>query len=99
MQRYISKIRFLVGNAKILSQYHKRIKEGYPLCPYDDNVCGFLDDLSKQLRFDAEAKKYPDILTFAFWCRKGNILKLKKISNMKTCIGRGMIFHIPPTCP
>ena len=51
------------------------------LPPYDDLVCEFLDTLAGSLRRDSEAKKYPDVQTFAFWCRKANIQKLKKYIN------------------
>ena len=46
--------------------------------PYNKNVCDFLGDLSNELNLSAEAKKYPDIKTLAFWCRKQNIYNLKK---------------------
>ena len=44
-----------------------------PMEPYSDLVCDFLDEYSSALRKDVEAKQYSDVLTFAFWARKGNI--------------------------
>ena len=41
--------------------------------PYDPVLCDFSDTLSKTLRSLKETKNYPDILTFAFWCRRANI--------------------------
>lgn len=69
-----------------------------PDIPYSNLVCEFLDELSKRLRIDNEAKEYTDILTFAFWCRRANILKLKEdFLDKKARIGRGLVFHIAPS--
>ncbi len=70
------------------------------LPPYDDLVCEFLDTLAGSLRRDSEAKKYPDVQTFAFWCRKANIQKLKKVYQQDEPyirLGKGVIFHIAPS--
>lgn len=70
------------------------------LAPYDEHICDFLNDWSVLLRNDAEAKTYPDVMSFSFWCRKGNILQLKEAYEKREpgCrIGRGMIFHIAPS--
>ncbi len=69
-----------------------------PMIPFEDQVCEFLDRLSKALREDLEAKQYPDIMTFAFWIRKANILKLKTLYQKKEVrVGKGLIFHIAPS--
>lgn len=66
--------------------------------PFDERVCDFLDKLSKEIRMDAEAKEYPDILTFAFWIRKANILKLKeRYQENSIRLGRGLVFHVAPS--
>lgn len=65
---------------------------------YSDVVCDFLNDLSKMLRRENEAKEYSDILTFAFWCRKANIVNLKeKYTTTDMRVGKGMVFHIAPS--
>lgn len=75
--------------------------EKKPLVPYSDIVCDFLDEFSSALRKDTEAKAYPDVLTFAFWARKGNIQKKKQefLNRQKNrvCIGKGIVFHIAPS--
>lgn len=84
-----SEINYLVGNEYL---------EIKPLPVYSDVVCDFLDDLSKELRKDREAKGFPDVLTFAFWCRKANVLKLKEeYPFVCNHIGRGVVFHIAPS--
>ena len=72
--------------------------EIHPLPIYSDIVLDFLNDLSKECRKDLEAKRYPDILTFAFWCRKANLIRLKEkhqVDNER--IGKGLVFHIAPS--
>ena len=54
-----------------------RIKSTRPFAPYDELLCEFLNDLSAELRSYEESLIYPDIMAFAFWCRKANIAKLK----------------------
>jgi hypothetical protein len=47
---------------------------------------------------DQEAKAYPDVITFGFFCRKGNIERLKKAyqTQISHRLGRGVTFHIAP---
>ena len=69
-----------------------------PLPVYSREACGFLDDLSKFLRGDREAKGFPDIMAFAFWCRRGNILRLRDAYPFRERrMGRGLAFHIAPS--
>jgi len=46
-----------------------------------------------------EAKEYPDIITFGFFCRKGNLQKLKQTyaGKIEERIGKGLSFHIAPS--
>ena len=75
--------------------------EAKPLEIFSDIVREFLDDLSKELRNDVDAKRFPDIMTFAFWCRKANIEKIKKDylqdGSKRISVGRGIAFHIAPS--
>ncbi len=66
--------------------------------PFDKLICKFFDKISKAILKNDKAKKYPDLITFGFWCRNSNILKIKnKYSNENFRIGLGLIFHITPT--
>ncbi len=65
---------------------------------FNDEVCDFLDDLSKWIRKDKEACKFSDLISLAFWCRKSNVEKIKKsFCDDKVHIGRGLVFHITPS--
>lgn len=64
---------------------------------FDEDICSFLNILANLIRKDSEAKRYPDIVTFGFFCRKANIEKLKKTYDEDFRIGRGLSFHIAPS--
>lgn len=82
-----SNIKYLVGNSSF---------EYFPLPIFSEKICEFLDELSRALR--KNARKMNDVTTFAFWCRKSNISKIKEsyMQNV-TRIGKGLIFHIAPS--
>ncbi|MEK9727152.1 MAG: acyl-CoA reductase [Candidatus Margulisiibacteriota bacterium] len=70
-----------------------------PLVPFDDETIDYLNALSKVIRKDPILRNYPDVATFAFFCRESNINQLKKrYSNTNSFkLGRGVIFHISPS--
>ena len=69
------------------------------LCIFSNEVTEYLNFLSKTLFDDKRSRQYPDISTFAFFCRKANILTLKKQHSKHDHIrlGKGLIFHIAPS--
>lgn len=88
MKKY-NEVKYLVG---------KEITEINPFVPFDDLLCDFLNDLSKDIMLNKEAVAYSDIITFAFWCRKANINKIKNDFNNKHFrLGLGLVFHITPS--
>lgn len=70
-----------------------------PDLPFADNVIEFLNALSSALLKDRTSRLYPDAITFAFFCRKANLLALKeKYTSVDTLsLGRGILFHIAPS--
>lgn len=64
---------------------------------FDDRICELLEALSATIRNNKEAKQYPDIVTLGFFCRKGNIQKLKQEYFVKDRLGKGLSFHIAPS--
>lgn len=95
MQINSDKISFLCGSPDSLDKLCiiKRLP------PFSDMVCDFLKELSDEILKDKEGKKYPDVVTFGFFCRKGNTGRLRSeygesISNR---LGRGVSFHIAPS--
>ena len=63
---------------------------------------GFLTNCNQdfqELNKDPRTRAYPDVATFGFFCRRANILSLKKkySSNDIIRLGRGIVFHIAPS--
>ena len=102
MQRNLNReklhgLTYAVGNEDILCEM-----PNVPVRPlFDDSVVEFLNCLSKKILADRASRRFPDVVTFAFWIRKGSLLELKKTygSTAEGChsVGRGMIFHIAPS--
>ena len=87
--KFKDKIEYLVGNDDIYVT---------PFAPYDDLSCEFLNDLYLSLKVNKKIKNFPDLMSFAFWCRKANITKLKNIFfDNKIRIGLGLAIHITPS--
>lgn len=65
--------------------------------PFSDVVIEYLNALSAALLRDRESRLYPDVVTFAFFCRKGNLQKLKEqFATDEVRLGRGILLHIAP---
>lgn len=73
----------------------------YQACfrPFDETVCNFLMHLSKKLLGHANAQQFPDVVTFAFFCRRANLVKLSRLYEQYRlhALGRGLSFHIAPS--
>ncbi len=68
-----------------------------PLQPFSSEVIAFLQALSVELLSTPESRTFPDIATFAFWCRKSSLMKMKlDFESRERRIGRGNIFHVAP---
>jgi hypothetical protein len=67
--------------------------------PFSDNAISFLNALSGILRNETKINTFPEIATFAFFCRRANLIQLKKnyYPNTNQRSGRGIIFHIAPS--
>ena len=86
----INNIEWLVGSIETLSEK--------PVVPFDETVIEELDALSKALMKDPASRQYPDVVTFAFFCRRGNLLKLKEqYATSAIRLGWGTVFHIAPS--
>lgn len=69
-----------------------------PLVPYNSQACDFLAELSKLLMASSEAKSYPEVVAFAYWCRRANILKMaQQFGSDKRRLGLGLAFHVAPS--
>ena len=83
-------VEFLVGNENF---------DYTPNFSFDDNVVSFLNDFSIKLNSMKLIRDYPDLKTLSFWCRKNNIINLKRkfFDKENIRLGLGFIFHITPS--
>ena len=64
---------------------------------FDQNICKFLNIFSEEILKNKKAKKYVDLVTFAFWIRGKNLDKIKtRYINGEIRLGHGLAFHITP---
>ncbi len=69
-----------------------------PLIPFSPLVIELLNQVSEQLMSHALLRDFPDVATFAFWCRKASISTLKsRYVDRNQRLGRGVIFHVAPS--
>lgn len=69
-----------------------------PLHAYSPEAISFVSDLSSTIMKSPVSRVYPDIAALGFWCRKGNILKLKEnCPEAELRLGRGVCFHVAPS--
>lgn len=94
MRALSNQIDFLVGDHTGLSQFVKV----QPLEIFPPVVLSFWAQVSARLLSGRQIKQYPDVATFAFFCRKAHLLSLQKsYLNTGLRLGRGVIFHIAPS--
>lgn len=69
-----------------------------PLRAYSDEVIEFISELSSRIMKSPLMRAFPDLGALGFWCRKGNILKLKEnCPEANFRLGRGICFHVAPS--
>jgi len=67
------------------------------LQPFSDCVLNFLSELSKNLLNNPLVAEYPDVIGFAYWCRKANLIRLSlQFNSANNRLGRGLALHITP---
>ena len=68
------------------------------LPPYAPEAVTFLAALSKQLLARTDIRAYPDVATFAYWCRRANLARLQReLGREHLRMGRGVAVHIAPS--
>lgn len=94
METVLEEVDFLLGDkfdtVDLLNQHSFDI--------FSDVTLSFLSDISKELLNSPFVREYPDVATFAFYCREANLKVIK--TSYPDCIklqtGRGILFHIAP---
>lgn len=76
----------------------ERIFSSNAFAPFCNEVVAFLQALSSKLLQNSEARNYPDVIAFGFWCRVSRLQAMKKCySGQGIQLGRGVVFHITPS--
>lgn len=86
-----SRLEVLVGDARAISNKPSEI--------FSDERIEFLASLSGVLFKLPQVRGMSDVSTFAYWCRKSNLIRLRDQGrfNNKLKMGLGLSFHICPT--
>jgi hypothetical protein len=66
-----------------------------PLPPFAPGPRELLARLSERLVADPATRSLPDVMAFAFWCRKGNVERQARYDD-EVRLGRGLAFHVAP---
>jgi hypothetical protein len=94
MQQNFSEINFLFSKSEKLEDIRNISSDEV----FSDYSITLLSNLSVELYKIPQIRKFPDLATFAFYCRKANLLLLKKkYESSDFRIGRGVVFHIAPS--
>ncbi|MDR1732847.1 MAG: hypothetical protein LBR61_12215 [Synergistaceae bacterium] len=85
----MSDVEYVIGSENI---------SNIPMQTYSDDICRFVEALSEKLTKFGDVRRYPDVAALAFWCRKGNIGRLKAdFGSTEFRLGRGLCFHVAPS--
>lgn len=91
MQLSFKELQYVVGSPEVV----ENMMDARVLRPFDDDVIAFLNDLSGIL---CKNRKYSDVVTFGYWCRKAVLLKEKeKYDDIMERFGKGIVFHSTPS--
>lgn len=95
MQKNFKGVQFLFPNEFVLEDFI----QNHSIEPFAEETVDYLNALSKELFKDSRTRLYPDVATFGFFCRRANILVLKRKDNSNDVVrlGRGILFHIAPS--
>ena len=64
---------------------------------FDKEIISFLIEFSDLVMKDKKAKNYPDLISFAFWCRASNLESMNARYGLYTTrLGLGTVLHITP---
>ena len=93
MPQNFNQVRYLIGDSDVVA----KMEQVPAFAPFDDSVMDYLNRVSNILLKKPDARLYPDVVTFAFWCRKASVKKMRKnYTDIANRIGRGVVFHIAP---
>jgi len=94
MQQNFNEITFLFSEQRRLES----VRNVSPEEIFSNSSVDFLNALSSELVKAPRIRQFPDVASFAFFCRKANLQWLKnKQSEFEIRLGRGVVFHVAPS--
>jgi hypothetical protein len=95
MNKHLENIEFIFPKVFNLESFVQMQPEE----PFSEKAISFLNELSILLRNNLQANEFSEIITFAFFLRRANLIQLKRTyypqNNLR--IGKGIVFHISPS--
>ena len=69
---------------------------------FSEESVAFLDDMSQHILKTPDIRRYPELVSLAYWLRKGNIRPVisdfcKTIGENEVVVPRGVAFHVAPS--
>ena len=87
-------VTYLVGSREV----ERGLNQVAPLPIFAPEVLAFLTALSRELLTDSRARAYPEVITFAFFIRRGSLVKWQQFyAEAKGRMGRGVAFQVAPS--
>ena len=84
-------------SVRVIAGSHPADLQNRALSPYAPEAVAFLSAWSKSLLARPDIRSYPDIASFAYWCRPANLVRLKReFNSAQLRLGRGVALHIAP---
>ncbi|MEI8274037.1 MAG: acyl-CoA reductase, partial [Paludibacter sp.] len=94
MQQNFNDISFLFSDFNRL----ENVRTIHPDLIFSYESIAFLSAISSELVKSSKVRQHSDVATFAFFCRKANLMSLKnKYTEVGIQLGRGVVFHIAPS--
>jgi hypothetical protein len=85
------------SQSRLLFGYPELFETSIPRRIFHEETVELLSNISAILLKSKEAKEYPDLISFAFWCRNSSIYQLsRKYVGTSNRIGLGTVLHITP---
>jgi len=69
---------------------------------FSETIIDFLNDVSQHILKTPDIRRYPELVSLAYWLRKGNIQQIvsafhKTIDEKEVVVPRGVAFHVAPS--
>ena len=95
MEKFLEEIEFLIGDK---FENVEELLNQRSFDTFSDDTLSFLSDISEVILKSPQIRKYPDVATFAFYCRRSNLSGMKRnyLTDLHLRFGKGILFHITP---